>query len=63
MRSFSHEMIHHMQNLEGRVKDVTTQNTNEDGSLNEIEEEAYLLGNIMFRNWEDSIKEKYYKNE
>ena len=56
MRSFAHEMIHHKQNLEGRLRGVTTSNTNEDSSLMELEKEAYLQGNITFRNWEDSIK-------
>ena len=56
MRSFSHEMIHHHQNLEGRLNSYGTTNTNEDEHLQEIEKEAYLLGNITFRNWEDSIK-------
>jgi len=58
VRSFVHEMIHHMQNLEGRLGNINTQNTNEDDHLMEIEKEAYLLGNITFRNWEDSIKNK-----
>jgi hypothetical protein len=56
MRSFSHEMIHHVQNLDGRLGNIQTSNTNEDNSLLELEKEAYLLGNITFRNWEDSIK-------
>ena len=56
LRSFSHEMIHHMQNLEGRLNNITTTNTNEDGDLPEIEKEAYEKGNMMLRNWEDSIK-------
>jgi hypothetical protein len=56
LRSFSHEMVHHMQNLEGRLSNIQTTNTNEDGDLPEIEEEAYKLGNMMLRNWEDSIK-------
>jgi hypothetical protein len=49
-------MIHHMQNLEGRLNNITTTNTNEDGDLPEIEKEAYEKGNMMLRNWEDSIK-------
>jgi hypothetical protein len=57
LRSFSHEMVHHMQNLENRLNNINTTNTNEDGDLPKIEEEAYKLGNMMFRNWEDSIKE------
>lgn len=56
MRSFTHEMIHHMQNIEGRLGKITTSNTNESNSLLEIEKEAYLLGNITFRNWEDKNK-------
>jgi hypothetical protein len=56
LRSFSHEMVHHMQNLEGRLNNITTQNTNEDGDLPEIEREAYEKGNMMLRNWEDNIK-------
>jgi hypothetical protein len=56
MRSFAHEMIHHKQNLEGRLGNIGTSNTNEDDYLQEIEKEAYLEGNITFRNWEDSIK-------
>lgn len=56
MRSFVHEMIHHKQNLEGRLGNIGTTNTNEDNHLLEIEKEAYLEGNITFRNWEDSIK-------
>ncbi len=56
MRSFTHEMIHHLQNLEGRLRGVATSNTNEDSSLMELEKEAYLKGNITFRNWEDKVK-------
>jgi len=56
LRSFSHEMVHHMQNLEGRLNNINTTNTNEDGDLPEIEREAYEKGNMMLRNWEDNIK-------
>mgnify|MGYP003431348287 FL=1 len=56
-RSFTHEMIHHIQNLEGRIGNgtITTTNTNEDEHLQEIENEAYLLGNKYFRNYTDSV--------
>ena len=63
MRSFSHEMIHHKQNLEGKINNIHTQNTNEDSNLSELEQEAYLLGNMLFRNWEDKVKQKHYNNE
>ena len=56
VRSFSHEMVHHIQNLEGRLNNIHTTNTTEDKNLLEIEAEAYMQGNITFRNWEDSLK-------
>lgn len=57
LRSYAHEMIHHKQNLEGRLKNkINTQNINEDDYLKEIEEEAYRLGNgLLFREWENSL--------
>ena len=63
MRSFAHEMIHHMQNCDGRLQNITTQNTNEEGDLPEIEREAYEKGNMMFRNWTDTITEGIIKEE
>jgi cytidyltransferase-like protein len=56
LRSYAHEMIHRMQDNEGRLKNITTTNTNEDEDLKELEKEAYLKGNMCFRNWEDTIK-------
>ena len=63
VRSYAHEMIHHMQNLQGTLHDIQTQDTNEDDKLLELEKEAYTLGNITFRNWEDSIKNADTVNE
>jgi hypothetical protein len=57
MRSFAHEMIHHMQNCDDRLGNITTQNTNEEGDLPEIEREAYEKGNMTFRNWTDTLTE------
>lgn len=59
VRSFAHEMIHHMQNLEGRIGtgDIKTINTNEDDYLKRIEAEANLKGTMTFRNWTDSLRE------
>ena len=57
VRSFSHEMIHHIQNLEGRLGDIITTNTQEDDNLNDIEAEANLKGTMTFRNWTDSLNE------
>lgn len=59
MRSFTHEMVHHIQNIEGRMGDIQTSNTNESDALLELEKEAYLVGNITFRNWEDKTKNGY----
>lgn len=56
LRSYAHEMIHHMQNLENRLGNINTTNTNEDGTLPDVEREAYEKGNMMLRNWEDLIK-------
>ena len=63
MRSYAHEMIHHMQNCDNRLGNITTQNTNEEGDLPEIEREAYEKGNMMFRGWTDTITEGVIKEE
>lgn len=57
VRSYAHEMIHHIQNLEGRLGGITTTNTQEDDYLNKIEAEANLKGTMTFRNWTDSLNE------
>ena len=54
VRSFAHEMVHHIQNLEGRLGGINTTNTIEDDNLNDIEREAYTKGNMTFRNWTDN---------
>jgi len=51
-----------IQNLEGRLAEINTSETNADGNLLELEKEAYLVGNITFRNWEDKIKKGYEIN-
>ena len=56
-RSYAHEMIHHIQNLEGRLEGINTTNTQEDDYLNDIEAEANLKGTMTFRNWTDSLNE------
>ena len=58
MRSFAHEMIHHVQNIEGRLGPRGTTDTNTDTELEKLEEEAYLRGNMIFRKWEDSQKKE-----
>jgi hypothetical protein len=61
-RSYAHEMIHHIQNLEGRLGNITTTNTQEDDHLNDIEAEANLKGTMTFRNWTDGLDEGFDKN-
>jgi len=57
LRSYAHEMIHHKQNLEGKIQNIQGQNINEDEYLKELEAEAYLQGNgLLFRGWENSLK-------
>ena len=62
VRSFAHEMIHHMQNVEDRLGDITTTNTQEDDRLNDLEAEANLKGTMTFRNWTDKMQEKKNKD-
>ena len=59
LRSFCHEMIHHMQNMEGRLRAFDTTNTQEDSDLKEIEKEAHALGSMTFREWEDTVKNSF----
>ena len=56
LRSYAHEMIHHMQNLEGRIQGIKGSNINEDEYLQELELEAYSKGNMYFRSWENNLK-------
>ena len=57
VRSYAHEMIHHIQYLEDRLGDVSGTNTMEDDHLDKIEQEANLRGTMTFRNWTDSLNE------
>ena len=59
LRSFSHELVHHAQNCRGDLNDMTTQgHYAKDGKGREIEEEAYLQGNLCLRDYEDQLKFK-----
>lgn len=55
LRSFSHELVHHVQNLQGKIKNVDTQKTSDSKALSVLEEEAYRDGNMYFRQWLESI--------
>ena len=59
LRSFAHELIHHVQNERG---DLSMDNTNDpkyaqnDDHLRNMEKEAYLEGNLLMRDFEDNFK-------
>ena len=63
MRSLSHELVHHTQNCRGEfdkpheMGDGYAQN---DSHMREMEREAYEVGNMCFRDWEDGIKQTIY---
>jgi len=61
LRSISHELIHHMQNLRGDFDhefDTSEGYAQNDPHLRDMEEEAYSAGNLCFRDWEDSRKQQ-----
>ena len=58
MRTYSHEMVHHMQNLENRLHHGPGTDVTKDPELLNTEDEAYEKGNTVFREWEDQLKEK-----
>jgi len=63
MRSLSHELVHHTQNCNGQFDGTSEMGegyAQNDEHLREMEREAYEQGNLVFRDWEDSIKETIY---
>ena len=58
LRSFAHEVIHHVQNCEGRLTNTSTHEgyALDDSNMSELEREAYSKGNMLFREWEDLYK-------
>jgi len=59
MRSLSHEMVHHRQNIRGEFeKAEPTENgyAQKNPHLRKMEKEAFLKGNMLFRDWEDNYK-------
>ena len=58
-RSFAHELIHHHQNERGDLDmgDASSPTyAQDDKHMREMEKEAYLKGNLLFRDWEDWYK-------
>lgn len=58
LRSAAHEFIHHKQNIEGRLGNgaYEGQRITDDKKLIMLEAESFLMGNIGFRKWTESIK-------
>ena len=60
LRSVAHELVHHKQNGEGRLGTNVRAGegyAQKDPHLRKMEEEAFLKGNMIFRDWEDSRKQ------
>lgn len=63
LRSFAHELIHHTQNLRGDLSadkcgDVKSGYAQDNEHMRNMEKEAYLMGNMCFRDWEDSLDDR-----
>ena len=61
LRSLAHELVHHCQNCNGKFnRKFSTEPgyAQSDKFLRGMEEEAYKLGNLCFRDWEDEIKQQ-----
>lgn len=59
LRSVAHELVHHRQNCQGKMDNTGPTEpgyAQNDSHLRGLEEEAYLDGNMCFRDWEDTYK-------
>tara|TARA_Y100001938_G_C7882271_1_gene325578 strand:+ start:90 stop:476 length:387 start_codon:yes stop_codon:yes gene_type:complete len=59
LRSFCHEMIHHVQNERGDLElgDASSPTyAQDDEHMRKMEKEAYLEGNLLLRDFEDNFK-------
>ena len=59
LRSYCHEMIHHVQNERGDLKMGDASNPKyeqDDDHMRKMEMEAYLKGNLLLRDFEDNFK-------
>tara|TARA_R110000822_G_C15047627_1_gene466054 strand:+ start:202 stop:594 length:393 start_codon:yes stop_codon:yes gene_type:complete len=59
LRSFAHELIHHVQNERGDLHlgdSSDPQYAQQDEHLRDMEKEAYLEGNLLMRDFEDNFK-------
>ena len=63
LRSYAHELVHHTQNCKGdlsmnKIKTLNHNYAQENPHMRKMEEEAYLQGNMCFRDWEDGLDDK-----
>ena len=59
LRSYCHEMIHHIQNERGDLimgDSSSPKYAQEDKHMRKMEMEAYLKGNLLLRDFEDNFK-------
>ena len=65
-RSFAHELIHHHQNERGDLDMGNASSptyAQDDPHMRKMEMEAYLKGNLLFRDWEDWMKNYRQTNQ
>ena len=73
LRSFAHEIIHHWQHENEKFQTSNTKKSESSQSqdpqyaqhnpwLRQMEKQAFLLGNLIFRDWEDKKKAKDRKS-
>ena len=70
LRTFAHEVIHHWQHENGQLDELykdpeaekDPQYAQNDPHLRKMEQQAYLLGNMLFRDWEDFEKNREGSN-
>jgi len=63
LRSISHELVHHTQNCNGDFSDAGEMGegyAQSNPHMREMERQAYEMGNMCFRDWEDTIKQTIY---
>jgi hypothetical protein len=64
LRSMSHELVHHTQNCRGEFEGGVHTGpgyAQEDGHMRKMEEEAYLRGQMLLRDFEDNLKNSNLK--
>ena len=61
LRSLAHELVHHTQKENGMLNDSGYHGVGyaqKNKNLRQSEKEAYLKGNMCFRDWEDGLKQR-----